>query len=69
MISKYVLAGISMLFVLTALTACSGGGGGDAAPASGAPTLTGQPTSVTVTAPNTATFTVAATDGPTPTLQ
>ena len=33
MTSKYALTGISMLFVLTALTACGGGGGGGAAPA------------------------------------
>ena len=72
MTSKYVLTGISMLFVLTALTACGGGGGGGAAPAPpapSAPAFTTQPTSVTATAPNTATFDVAATGTPTPTLQ
>ena len=72
MTSKYVLTGISMLFVLTALTACGGGGGGGAAPAPpapSAPAFTTQPTSVTVTAPSTATFTVIATGTPAPTLQ
>ena len=71
MTSKYALTGISMLFVLTALTACGGGGGGGAAPAAPAPnpTFTAQPTSTTVTAPNTATFTVIAIGTPTPTLQ
>jgi len=45
MTSKYVLTGISMLFVLTALTACGGGGGGGggaAAPTSVALAETGQ---------------------------
>lgn len=71
MTSKYRLTGISMLFVLSALTACGGGGGGSAAPAPPAPnpTFTSQPTSVTVTAPATAAFNVVATGTPAPTLQ
>jgi len=71
MTSKYVLTGISMLFVLTTLTACGGGGGGGAAPAPPAPNpaFTTQPTSVTVAAPATAAFNVIATGTPTPTLQ
>ena len=67
MTSKYVLTGISALFVLTTLAACGGGGGGTApAPNS---TFTTQPTSVTVAAPATAAFNVIATGTPTPTLQ
>ena len=70
MTSKYVLTGISMLFVLTTLTACGGGGGGGGGtPATPPPAFTAQPTSVTVTAPATAAFNVVATGTPTPTLQ
>lgn len=53
--------------LLSLLTAC-GGGGGSSAPAATAPTISTQPTSVTVVAPATATFTVAAA-GTSPTYQ
>jgi hypothetical protein len=73
MTSKYVLTGsiLFVLFVLTTLTACGGGGGGTAPapPVALSPTFAAQPTSVTVTAPATAVFTVVATGTPAPTLQ
>ena len=67
MTSKYVLSGISMLLVLTALTACSGGSAGGGGDAAVAPAFSAQPASLAVTAPATASFT--ATGAPVPTLQ
>jgi hypothetical protein len=64
------LRGATLSFVLFSLAAC-GGGDGDtpAATTTAAPTITSQPSSASVVAPATATFSVTAAGSPAPTYQ